>query len=63
MNLRDAGQGIPNIAPATVQCDLCSWPMALPTHCKEQGAILGLLVCTACIEDQLEALSHERSCH
>lgn len=49
--------------PPTVDCDLCGAAMALPANCIEQEAILGLLVCTACIEDHLEAQSHERSCH
>lgn len=40
---------------ASVNCDLCGWNMPLPAHCIEQGAVLGLLVCSACIEDQLEA--------
>lgn len=39
-----------------VSCDLCGWPMPIPTICRESGEILGLLVCTACVEDQLEAL-------
>jgi hypothetical protein len=29
--------------------------MALPQHCIEQGEILGLLVCSQCIEDQLQS--------
>lgn len=45
------------------QCDLCEAPMTIPTHCTQQGAVLGLLVCTQCIEDELEARNHERSCH
>ena len=40
---------------ATVPCDLCGWPFQLPQHCIEQGAILGLLVCTQCTEDELQA--------
>lgn len=41
-------------------CDLCQWPMTLPEHCREQGEILGLLVCAQCVEDQLEASTCER---
>ena len=41
-------------APA-VCCDLCAWPMSLPEICVEQGEILGLLVCSQCIEDHLDA--------
>jgi hypothetical protein len=36
-------------------CDLCSWPMLLPDHLVGQKTIWGLLVCTQCIEDHLEA--------
>ncbi len=36
-------------------CDLCAWPMTLPDHCRESGEILGLLVCTQCVEDADEA--------
>ena len=36
-------------------CDLCAWPMTLPDHCREQGTILGLLVCTQCTQDELDA--------
>jgi hypothetical protein len=40
------------VMPALV-CDLCSWPMQIPDHCREQGAILGLLVCSQCVEDEV----------
>lgn len=47
---------IPNAEPsASVSCDLCGYGMPLPQHCIEQGAVLGLLVCSACIEDELHA--------
>lgn len=53
---RDHSLAATSAAPsASVNCDLCGWNMPLPDHCREQGAVLGLLVCTACIEDQLEA--------
>lgn len=38
-----------------VQCDLCEAPMPLPERSRFTGAILGLLVCTQCIEDELNA--------
>lgn len=38
-----------------VNCDLCEAPMPVPDHCIHSGHIVGLLVCTQCIEDQLEA--------
>lgn len=44
-----------NLPAPTVPCDLCEWPMALPEHCVERGEILGLLVCTLCVEDQLQS--------
>lgn len=53
MNLRDAGQGIPNIAAATVPCDLCGWPMAIPEVRNGYGEIPGLLTCSQCVEDEL----------
>lgn len=48
--------------PPSVNCDLCGFNMPLPTICQERGEVLGLLVCTACTEDQLEALNYERTC-
>lgn len=44
----------PNMTP-TLCCDLCQWPMALPDHLEGQTVIHGLLVCTQCIEDNLDA--------
>jgi hypothetical protein len=44
-----------NLPPPNVCCDLCGEPMALPTHCEEQGQILGLLTCSRCVEDELTA--------
>jgi hypothetical protein len=38
-----------------VQCDLCLSVMAIPDHCREAGEIRGLLVCSQCAEDALEA--------
>lgn len=48
----------PRSAPPSVGqviCDYCQWPMALPQHCADQGEVIGLLVCTACVEDELQA--------
>lgn len=42
-------------AQPSVPCDLCGYGMPLPAICAEQGEIRGLLVCTACIEDELAA--------
>lgn len=55
MNLHDAGHGIPIIRLVSVQCDLCAEVMTLPQHCVEQGEIVGLLTCSQCIEDELNA--------
>jgi len=44
-------------------CDLCDWPMTLPDHCREQGTILGLLVCTQCTEDALDARALNEGSH
>lgn len=38
-----------------VACDLCELPMAWPDHLKPGEPVLGLLVCCACIADELEA--------
>lgn len=40
---------------SSVQCELCELPMAVPQHCVEQGVILGMLVCPACTEANLDA--------
>lgn len=56
------GQHDPARHPPSVSCDLCGFNMPLPTICQERGEVLGLLLCTLCIEDQLEALNYERSC-
>ena len=48
---------------AQVSCDECGWPMPVPEHCIQQGQILGLLTCSLCTEDHLEAMRYERSCH
>lgn len=45
--------------PPTVQCDLCESPFVLPPELMKQGVIYGLLVCTACIEDSLDARADE----
>jgi hypothetical protein len=47
--------------PASVTCDLCLSVMAIPDHCREAGEIRGLLVCSACIEDALEARQLEEA--
>jgi hypothetical protein len=44
----------PKSAAPTVQCDLCESPFRLPPEIAAQGRIYGLLVCTQCIEDQLQ---------
>ncbi len=44
-----------------VSCDLCGWPMDVPSVCRD-GLILGLLVCTQCIEDALDARADEPRC-
>jgi len=36
-------------------CDLCDWPMALPDHLRGARVIYGLLVCTSCIEENLQS--------
>jgi hypothetical protein len=46
-------RGVRSGAAATVTCDLCGWPMAIPTHCIESGEIAGLLTCSECVEDAL----------
>ena len=47
--------------PHTVPCDLCESPMRSDTLTRaDDGAILGLLVCTLCVEDQLEARQFEQ---
>lgn len=38
-----------------VACDLCGYAMPIPRVSIDAGAILGLLVCSACVEDQLAA--------
>jgi hypothetical protein len=45
----------PKSAAHQVACDLCTSPMNVPRHCEAQGAILGLLVCSQCVEDELNA--------
>jgi hypothetical protein len=40
-------------------CDRCEWPMAAPQHCIDQGEIIGLLICSECIEDDLAARNLE----
>lgn len=37
------------------QCDLCEAPMAIPAQSVRAGRIIGLLVCTQCVEDNLSA--------
>ena len=54
-NLPQRSGGVREPNPPMVNCDLCEWPMAVPPHCIESGEIVGLLVCTACIETELEA--------
>jgi hypothetical protein len=37
-------------------CDLCDWPMGADEIVRnEDGSIPGLLVCSLCVEDALEA--------
>lgn len=50
-----AANHAPPPIPASVQCDLCEAPMALPPHVIAQGRIFGLLTCSQCIEDELTA--------
>lgn len=38
---------------AVVNCDLCEAPMQLPPGAIRHGKIIGLLVCTQCVEDTL----------
>lgn len=49
----------PSALPASVNCDLCGWNMPLPDICREQRAVLGLLVCSQCVEDNLDARTDE----
>lgn len=37
----------------TVPCDDCEWPMPIPQHCLERGEIVGLLICSECVEAAL----------
>jgi formylmethanofuran dehydrogenase subunit E len=39
----------------SVPCDLCGAAFTLPPELVKQGVIHGLLVCTACVEDELQA--------
>lgn len=41
--------------PPMVTCDLCESPMQLPPGAVRNGQIIGLLVCTQCTEDSLDA--------
>jgi hypothetical protein len=54
--LSDIGLGLPNLPPPhQVCCDLCEGVMTVPSHCAEQGQIIGLLTCSQCIEDELQS--------
>lgn len=46
---------------AQVCCDLCGYAMPLPEPCITAGEILGLLVCTQCVEDNLETAFEPRA--
>lgn len=50
-----ARKATPSALPPTVQCDLCQSPLVLPPEIAAQGVIWGLLVCTQCIEDELQS--------
>ena len=42
-------------------CDLCQWPMSAEQVTRaDDGAILGLLVCTECVADQADARQFEQ---
>lgn len=45
--------------PHTVPCDICESPFRLPPEIVAQGEILGLLVCSRCIEDALQSEIHQ----
>jgi hypothetical protein len=45
-------------APPSVPCDLCGWHMPVPDVCRD-GLILGLLVCSQCTEDAIDARAFE----
>jgi hypothetical protein len=42
-----------------VSCDLCEAPMQLPPGAVRNGQIIGLIVCTQCTEDALDARAFE----
>jgi hypothetical protein len=55
-NARETSAATPQVAlPPAVTCDLCEAPMTLPAVCAAAEEIRGLLVCTQCIEDELDA--------
>lgn len=45
--------------PPMVACDLCEAPFILPAEIAAQGTIYGLLVCSQCVEDQLQSEIHQ----
>lgn len=56
--LPELPSGSPQALTPGVSCDLCQAAMFVPAICIEQGRIDGLLVCSLCIEDQLEAQAY-----
>jgi hypothetical protein len=52
----------PSALPPLVNCDLCGGAFILPAEIAAQGVIYGLLVCTQCIEDNLNASADEPRC-
>lgn len=50
--------GSPQALTPQVCCDLCEGVMSIPPGAIQRGRIVGLLVCTQCIEDQLEAQAY-----
>lgn len=58
-NARETSAATPQVALPPVPplcCDLCDWPMAVhDIALAEDGTIPGLIVCTQCIEDNLQS--------
>lgn len=54
-DLTQAASGVMHPQLPLAQCDACEGPMLVPRECVEAGKIIGLLICTQCIEDELEA--------